>query len=61
MPEGHGVPESTCKLLVGHARESMTYGHYSKGERLNLREAINKLGYGARIMQAICTMPSTAR
>ncbi len=23
--EGHGVPESTCKLLVGHARESMTY------------------------------------
>ena len=47
------MPESTCKLLVGHARESMTYGHYSKGERVNLREAIDKLDYGADIMEAI--------
>jgi hypothetical protein len=58
---GHGVPESASKLLVGHARESMTYGHSSNGERLNLREAINKLDYGAQIMQAICTIPSTSQ
>jgi integrase len=52
--EGHGVPESTCKLLVGHARESMTYGHYSKGERVDLRRAIEMLDYGTEIMEAIC-------
>jgi hypothetical protein len=31
----------------------MTYGHYSKGERVNLRETIDKLDYGAEIMEAI--------
>jgi integrase len=29
--EGLEVAESTVKLLVGHKRTSMTYGHYSKG------------------------------
>ena len=38
---------------VGHARESMTYGHYSSGERVNLRAAINRLDYGAEIMGVI--------
>jgi integrase len=51
--EGHEVPESTVKLLVGHKRESMTYGHYSKGERVKLREAIEQLDYGAEIMGVI--------
>lgn len=53
--EGHGVAESTTKLLVGHKRESMTYGHYSKGERVKLREAIEALDYGAGVMKAIRT------
>ena len=33
------------KLIVGHARHSMTYGRYSKGERVKLRDAINVLHY----------------
>jgi hypothetical protein len=51
--EGQGVPESTVKLLVGHARQSMTFGHYSKGQRVELREAIERLDYGAEVMEAI--------
>lgn len=31
----------------------MTYGHYSKGQRVNLREAIKKMDYGEKIMGAI--------
>jgi integrase len=54
--EGLEVPESTVKLLVGHSRKgSMTYGHYSKGERVNLRKAIEKLNYGAGVMKAIAS------
>lgn len=51
--EGLGVPESTTKLLVGHARDSMTYGHYSDGQRVDLRSAIDKLDYGPKVMAAI--------
>lgn len=51
--EGLEVPESTVKLLVGHQRQSMTYGHYSKGDRVNLRKAIEKLDYGSEVMRAI--------
>ena len=51
--EGLEVAESTAKLLVGHKRVSMTYGHYSKGQRVNLRKAIEKLDYGETIMKAI--------
>jgi integrase len=40
--EGLEVAESTVKLLVGHKRTSMTYGHYSKGQRVNLRSAIER-------------------
>jgi hypothetical protein len=53
--EGHGVPES--KLLVGHARESLTYGRYSKGDRVNLRAAIDRLDYGAEFMEAVGRNP----
>lgn len=51
--EGHEVAESTVKLLVGHKRVSMTYGHYSKGQRVNLRKAMELLDYGKLIMAAI--------
>jgi integrase len=52
--EGHGVPESTVKLLVGHSRAgSMTYGHYSKGQLVDLRAAIERLTYSPAVMSAI--------
>lgn len=51
--EGLEVPESTTKLLVGHKRVSMTYGHYSKGQRVNLRKVIDTLDYGPEVMKAI--------
>ncbi|MDE5451921.1 tyrosine-type recombinase/integrase [Bradyrhizobium sp. CSA112] len=51
--EGLKVAESTVKLLVGHERGSMTYGHYSQGERVDLREAMEMLEYGPKVMGAI--------
>ncbi|MBR1173872.1 tyrosine-type recombinase/integrase [Bradyrhizobium sp. KB893862 SZCCT0404] len=51
--EGLEVAESTVKLLVGHKRQSMTYGHYSKGERVKLVKAIETLDYGPKIMKLI--------
>lgn len=53
MMEGLEIPESTVKLIVGHKRVSMTYGHYSKGKRVELRGVIDRLDYGAEIMKAI--------
>jgi hypothetical protein len=38
--EAADVPESTTTLLIGHKRASLTYGHYSKGERVKLRKAL---------------------
>lgn len=51
--EAAEVPESTTKLIVGHARQSMTYGHYSKGLRVKLRKSINKLRYAPAVMRLI--------
>ena len=51
--EAAEVPESTTALLVGHARQSMTYGHYSKGLRVKLRKSINKLRYAPAVMRLI--------
>lgn len=51
--EGADVPENVTKLLVGHSRDSLTYGHYSKGERLKLREQINRLHYSKPVMQLL--------
>lgn len=53
--EAAEVPESTTSLIVGHARTSMTYGHYSKGQRVQLRDAINKLHYSSALMKLIST------
>ena len=58
--EGADVPESTVKLIVGHKRQSMTFGHYSKGTRVNLREASNKLAYNPEIMTLIEVRPKTS-
>jgi integrase len=51
--EAAEVPESTIKLIVGHARQSLTYGHYSKGQRVEPRKAINKLHYSSGVMKLI--------
>jgi hypothetical protein len=51
--EAAGVPESTTKLIIGHKRPSLTYGHYSKGERVKLRDYINKLHYSRDVMRLI--------
>jgi integrase len=51
--EAAEVPESTTKLIIGHKRSSLTYGHYSKGERVKLRKHINKLRYSPDVMKLI--------
>jgi integrase len=51
--EAAEVPESTTALIVGHKRASLTYGHYSKGNRVALRSYINKLNYGPAVMRLI--------
>jgi integrase len=53
--EAQEVPESTVKLIIGHKRLSLTYGHYSRGERVNLRKAINKLQYPSAVMRLLRT------
>lgn len=41
------VPESTTKLIVGHTRDSLTYGTYSPGPKFDaLREAVAKVTFG---------------
>jgi integrase len=51
--EAAEIPESTTALIVGHKRASMTYGHYSTGTRVQLREAIVKLSYPPAVMRLI--------
>ncbi len=51
--EAAEVPETTVKLLIGHTRPSLTYGGYSKGERVKLRKVIRKLKYSRAVMEAI--------
>jgi integrase len=51
--EGAEVPVSTTSLIVGHARQSLTYGLYSKGHHVELRRAINKLHYSSGVMKLI--------
>lgn len=44
--ENAGVPVSTCELIVGHRRQSMSYGTYSKGIEIDqLRRAVEKVEY----------------
>jgi integrase len=51
--EGASVPESTVKLLVGHARPSLTFGRYSEGARVDLREAMRRLSYSDAVSRLI--------
>jgi integrase len=51
--EAAEVPESTTQLIIGHKRASLTYGHYSHGERVKLRRYINKLRYSTAVMRLI--------
>lgn len=55
--EAAEVPESTVKLLVGHKRASMTYGLYSRGERVNLRPAMERLRYSPEVERLIGELP----
>lgn len=42
--EKAGIPESTAKLIDGHARQNLSYGLYSKGPGLEaLRDAISRV------------------
>jgi integrase len=42
------VPEPTAQLLMGHARQSLTYGLYSPGPEFpKLQEAVGKVTFGA--------------
>jgi integrase len=59
--EAAEVPESTTKLLIGHKRSSLTYGHYSKGDRMKLRKYINKVRYAEAVMRLIRAHPEGAR
>jgi len=44
--EAAGVPVTTAELVVGHARQSMSYGHYSRGLPLEqMREAVEAVNY----------------
>lgn len=51
--EGAGVPRDTVKLLVGHRRDDLTYGRYSRGTRVDLRTAIEQLSYGKAVIDLI--------
>jgi integrase len=51
--EGAEVPLSTIELIIGHARQSLALGGYSKGHRVQLRDAINKLHYAADVLRLI--------
>ncbi len=51
--EAAEVPLHTAKLLVGHERDDMTYGRYSRGEMVNLRAAIEKVRYPEEVMRVL--------
>lgn len=47
------VPVSTIQLIIGHTRQSLALTVYSQGQRVQLREAINKLRYSDDVMRLI--------
>ncbi|WP_337957420.1 DUF6538 domain-containing protein [Phreatobacter oligotrophus] len=51
--EGAGVPVSTVKLLVGHRRDDITFGRYSRGKRVDLRKAMDQLSYSPKVIELI--------
>jgi integrase len=53
MMEGAGVAVPTIQLLIGHSRKQTmgTTAIYSQGDRVNLRNVINRLRYPPRVMR----------
>ncbi|MCC4239867.1 DUF6538 domain-containing protein [Thalassospira povalilytica] len=51
--EGAGVSLSTAKLLVGHKRTDITFGQYSGGGLVDLRDAVEKMAYPKNIVSMI--------
>lgn len=52
--ENAGIPESTAQQIVGHKKQSMTYGLYSKGVKMDvLSEAVQKVTYGCEVDRCI--------
>jgi integrase len=51
--EAAEVPLPTIQLIIGHARPSLTLSVYSTGQRVKLRDAINKLHYPKDVMRLI--------
>ena len=48
--EQASLPQSTAALLLGHARQSLTYGLYSPGPEFEtLQAAMEKISYGAAV------------
>jgi integrase len=46
--ERAGIPETTAQQVAGHKKQSLTYGLYSKGVKLeHLIEAVNKVSHGS--------------
>jgi integrase len=54
--EGAGIPEKTADLISGRSRDGMAYGLYSKGERVNLREAVEKVTYSQEVLELLKTL-----
>ncbi len=51
------VPENVAKQLIGHHRESMTYGLYSPGVRLpELRAAVGKVTFGDAVDSVVARL-----
>lgn len=55
MMEGVGVPVPIVQLIIGHSRKATmgTTAIYSHGERVNLRQVINKARYSREVMRYI--------
>lgn len=51
------VPESTAKLIAGHARGSLTFGLYSRGVPVaQLAQAVQRVDYGAHMATAVAAL-----
>jgi integrase len=59
--ESATVPESTTKLLTGHARQSLTYGLYSPGPEFpTLAAAIAKVSFGPTADTTVVSLAAKA-
>jgi integrase len=57
--EGAGVALSTIQLFVGHSRKKTmgTTAVYTRGERVDLRQAIGRLRYSKAVMRLLAQKP----